>query len=77
MTTGAVSSAGPPDAPGNGGRPSPGSGTSVAAVEAASRADWPPKLEPFPEKLDHQLLARAYRYSERAHKGQKRLSGDD
>ncbi len=29
------------------------------------------------ERLDEDLLARAYRYSERAHLGQKRLSGED
>ena len=32
--------------------------------------------EGLPERLDRELLARAYRFSERAHEGQKRLSGD-
>ena len=30
----------------------------------------------LPERLDRELLARAYRFSEKAHIGQKRLSGD-
>ena len=30
----------------------------------------------LPDRLDRELLARAYRFSERAHEGQKRLSGD-
>jgi len=32
--------------------------------------------EGLPERLDRELLERAYRFSERAHEGQKRLSGD-
>ena len=32
--------------------------------------------EGLPERLDRDLLVRAYRFSERAHEGQKRLSGD-
>ena len=32
--------------------------------------------EGLPERLDRDLLARAYRFSEKAHEGQKRLSGD-
>ncbi|MEX2109468.1 MAG: bifunctional (p)ppGpp synthetase/guanosine-3',5'-bis(diphosphate) 3'-pyrophosphohydrolase [Gemmatimonadaceae bacterium] len=32
--------------------------------------------ESLSERLDRDLLARAYRFSERAHEGQKRLSGD-
>ena len=32
--------------------------------------------EGLPERLDRDLLARAYRFSESAHEGQKRLSGD-
>ncbi len=32
--------------------------------------------EGLPERLDRDLLARAYRFSEKAHQGQKRLSGD-
>ncbi len=30
----------------------------------------------LPDRLDQELLARAYRFSEKAHEGQKRLSGD-
>ena len=33
--------------------------------------------EGLPERLDRELLARAYRFSERAHEGQKRLSGEN
>jgi len=32
--------------------------------------------EELPERIDRDLLARAYRFSEKAHEGQKRLSGD-
>ncbi len=32
--------------------------------------------EGLPERLDRELLVRAYRFSERAHEGQKRLSGE-
>jgi GTP pyrophosphokinase len=32
---------------------------------------------PLPERLDAELLTRAYRFSERAHSGQKRSSGED
>jgi GTP pyrophosphokinase len=32
--------------------------------------------EGLPERLDRELLTRAYRFSEKAHEGQKRLSGD-
>ncbi|HEY4953832.1 MAG TPA: HD domain-containing protein, partial [Gemmatimonadaceae bacterium] len=38
---------------------------------------WNDNGEPLPERLDHELLARAYRFSEAAHIGQKRLSGED
>jgi GTP diphosphokinase / guanosine-3',5'-bis(diphosphate) 3'-diphosphatase len=38
---------------------------------------WATEVEPLPERLDPELLARAYRYSERAHAGQKRKSGED
>jgi GTP diphosphokinase / guanosine-3',5'-bis(diphosphate) 3'-diphosphatase len=31
----------------------------------------------LPEKIDRDLLVRAYRFSERAHEGQKRLSGEN
>jgi GTP diphosphokinase / guanosine-3',5'-bis(diphosphate) 3'-diphosphatase len=38
---------------------------------------WTTDAEPVPERLDRELLARAYRFSERAHAGQKRKSGED
>ena len=38
---------------------------------------WTKPGEPFPERLDPELLVRAYRFSERAHAGQKRRSGED
>ncbi len=31
----------------------------------------------LPSRLDHDLLVRAYKFSEKAHRGQKRLSGED
>jgi guanosine-3',5'-bis(diphosphate) 3'-pyrophosphohydrolase len=37
---------------------------------------WNLGNEPVPERLDPELLARAYRYSERAHAGQTRHSGE-
>ncbi|MEO5510452.1 MAG: bifunctional (p)ppGpp synthetase/guanosine-3',5'-bis(diphosphate) 3'-pyrophosphohydrolase [Longimicrobiales bacterium] len=33
-------------------------------------------IEPYLERLDVELIARAYRFSEQAHKGQKRASGE-
>jgi guanosine-3',5'-bis(diphosphate) 3'-pyrophosphohydrolase len=38
---------------------------------------WSTKTAALPERLDRELLMRAYRFSERAHAGQKRLSGDN
>ena len=38
---------------------------------------WSLESESFPDRLDPDLLVRAYRFSERAHAGQKRLSGED
>src|SRR5205085_12963 len=38
---------------------------------------WHPAVDGLPDRLDAELLARAYRFSERAHAGQKRLSGED
>jgi GTP pyrophosphokinase len=38
---------------------------------------WSTGGEPVPDRLDPELLARAYRFSERAHAGQKRRSGED
>ena len=37
---------------------------------------WGPG-SPLPARLDRELLMRAYRYSARAHTGQKRRSGED
>ncbi len=39
--------------------------------------NWTVPGERVAERLDEELLARAYRFSERAHMGQKRLSGED
>jgi GTP pyrophosphokinase len=43
--------------------------------------DLPPRLrqsiEPYSDRLDLELLARAYRFSAEAHRGQKRASGED
>ncbi len=38
---------------------------------------WNDNGEPLPERLDQETLLRAYRFSEQAHKGQKRLSGEN
>jgi guanosine-3',5'-bis(diphosphate) 3'-pyrophosphohydrolase len=38
---------------------------------------WTTPNEPLPERLDAELLGRAYRFSEAAHAGQKRHSGED
>jgi len=38
---------------------------------------WGTGGDPVPDRLDPELLARAYRFSERAHAGQKRKSGED
>ena len=38
---------------------------------------WDLEEGPLVERLDGELLARAYRYSEQAHEGQKRSSGDN
>ena len=38
---------------------------------------WEVGGEPLSDRLDAELLARAYRYSERAHAGQKRKSGEE
>ena len=39
--------------------------------------NWAIQGERVAERLDDELLARAYRFSERAHHGQKRLSGEN
>jgi GTP pyrophosphokinase len=38
---------------------------------------WTTPAEPLPERLDAELLMRAYHFSEHAHAGQKRHSGED
>jgi GTP diphosphokinase / guanosine-3',5'-bis(diphosphate) 3'-diphosphatase len=47
----------------------------TASAEREALPAWLLKPE-LPDRLDQELLARAYRFSERAHEGQKRLSGD-
>jgi guanosine-3',5'-bis(diphosphate) 3'-pyrophosphohydrolase len=50
----------------------------VTAIEShAVIPGWNDKGESLPERLDQELLMRAYRFSETAHVGQKRLSGED
>ncbi|MGH9423726.1 MAG: HD domain-containing protein, partial [Thermoanaerobaculia bacterium] len=50
----------------------------MTAVEShAVIPGWNDDGHPLPERLDHDTLVRAYRFSERAHLGQKRLSGED
>jgi GTP diphosphokinase / guanosine-3',5'-bis(diphosphate) 3'-diphosphatase len=48
----------------------------TATVLSTIIPGWAP-TEPLPERLDTELLARAYRFSETAHAGQKRKSGED
>jgi len=49
----------------------------VTAIEShAVIPGWNDNGEALPERLDQELLARAYQFSERAHVGQKRLSGE-
>lgn len=38
---------------------------------------WNAPGRPGGDRLDHDVLTRAYRFAERAHTGQKRLSGED
>jgi len=50
----------------------------VTAIESqAIIPGWNDDGQPFPERLDQELLLRAYRFSEAAHLGQKRLSGQN
>jgi GTP diphosphokinase / guanosine-3',5'-bis(diphosphate) 3'-diphosphatase len=49
--------------------------TAVAVREDG--AGWLRLAEELPERLDRELLRRAYLFSEKAHAGQKRLSGED
>jgi len=48
--------------------------TAGAIKEKESLPSW--LQEALPERLDRELLERAYRFSEKAHEGQKRLSGE-
>ncbi|MBA3404130.1 MAG: bifunctional (p)ppGpp synthetase/guanosine-3',5'-bis(diphosphate) 3'-pyrophosphohydrolase [Gemmatimonadaceae bacterium] len=49
----------------------------MTAIEShAVIPGWNDNGEALPERLDQELLARAYQFSERAHVGQKRLSGE-
>ena len=45
----------------------------LAALPARLRAS----LEDYGERLDLELIARAYKFSEQAHAGQKRASGEE
>ncbi|MBA3343509.1 MAG: bifunctional (p)ppGpp synthetase/guanosine-3',5'-bis(diphosphate) 3'-pyrophosphohydrolase [Gemmatimonadaceae bacterium] len=50
----------------------------MTAVEThAVIPGWNDDGKRLPERLDHELLVRAYRFSEQAHVGQKRLSGEN
>jgi guanosine-3',5'-bis(diphosphate) 3'-pyrophosphohydrolase len=50
----------------------------LTAIEShAVIPGWNDDGQPLPERLDHELLLRAYRFSEAAHLGQKRLSGEN
>jgi GTP diphosphokinase / guanosine-3',5'-bis(diphosphate) 3'-diphosphatase len=50
---------------------------SAAAALTEILPGWATADEPIPTRLDRDLLLRAYRFSERAHAGQKRKSGED
>ncbi len=53
---------------------------SVRAGDEAIQAGipgWNFETDPLPERVDLDLLLRAYRFSEEAHRGQKRRSGED
>jgi guanosine-3',5'-bis(diphosphate) 3'-pyrophosphohydrolase len=50
----------------------------VTAIESLGVIPgWTDSGKPLPERLDQELLLRAYRFSETAHQGQKRLSGEN
>src|SRR5688572_5199377 len=50
----------------------------MTAIEShAVIPGWNDSGQPLPERLDHDVLMRAYRFSETAHLGQKRLSGEN
>ncbi|HEY5087284.1 MAG TPA: hypothetical protein VII66_08020, partial [Gemmatimonadaceae bacterium] len=54
---------------------------SVARPEASPDTEiirgWDFSVDPLPERIDMEQLVRAYRFSEDAHRGQKRRSGED
>ena len=45
--------------------------------EIAVIPDWDFAIDPLPERIDVEQVVRAYRFSEEAHRGQKRQSGED
>lgn len=47
------------------------------APESALIPGWDFSADPLPERIDVEQLLRAYRFSEDAHRGQKRRSGED
>ncbi|HUQ19414.1 MAG TPA: bifunctional (p)ppGpp synthetase/guanosine-3',5'-bis(diphosphate) 3'-pyrophosphohydrolase [Gemmatimonadaceae bacterium] len=50
----------------------------MTAIESrAIIPGWNDSGKPLPERLDQEMLLRAYRFSENAHEGQKRLSGEN
>ena len=59
----------------------PGVAVSTANRTAEALAALPPRLrasvEDYGERLDLELIARAYQFSEKAHAGQKRASGEE
>ena len=50
--------------------------TAPALAEIIPGWDLTSRPDALPERLDHELLARAYRFSEKAHAGQTRRNGD-
>ena len=49
----------------------------AVAAEPESIPGWNFRTEPGADRLDAELLLRAYRFSAKAHEGQKRSSGED
>jgi GTP diphosphokinase / guanosine-3',5'-bis(diphosphate) 3'-diphosphatase len=48
----------------------------TSAVPARETLSWWPSNEPIPERLDLDLLSRAYQFSAKSHEGQVRRNGD-
>ncbi|MEO6447057.1 MAG: HD domain-containing protein, partial [Gemmatimonadaceae bacterium] len=48
----------------------------TTAVSVRESPDWWPSGDPIPERLDVELLSRAYAFSAKAHEGQFRKNGD-